>query len=106
MTSPNPSELSPEDVRRAAAYPRMLTAARVYGAAMAGLLMTACLIAATSVQVWTYVLIVAITLTWIAGALLARSAFRALESELGTNPRSAAVIASAQDLFRHRRSEG
>ncbi|BCJ76464.1 hypothetical protein CS0771_60080 [Catellatospora sp. IY07-71] len=82
----------------------MLTAARVYGAAMAGFMLTAGLIAAVGVQTWTYALIAAIVLTWIAGAVLARGAFRALESELGANPRSPAVIASVQDLFRSRRS--
>ncbi|WP_203746964.1 hypothetical protein [Catellatospora bangladeshensis] len=84
----------------------MLTAARVYAAAMAGFLLTACLIAAAGVRVWTYPLIAAIVLAWIAGAVLARGAFQALEDELGANPRSAAVIASAQDLLRSRRSEG
>jgi hypothetical protein len=100
MTSPNPPRSGLDDVRRATAYPRMLTAARMYAAAMAGLLLTACIITATSVNIWTYALSAVSLLAWVVGAMLARGAFQALERELGANPRSPAVIASFQDLFR------
>ncbi len=106
MTSQTPSQLSPDDVRRAPSYPRMLTAARVYVAAMAGFMVTAGIVAAVGVQTWTYVLIAAIVLTWIAAAVLARGAFQALEAELGANPRSAAVIATRRDLVVSRRAGG
>lgn len=104
MTSPTPSQLSPDDIRRAPSYPRMLTAARVYAAGLTALPLTALLVMLTGVQTWTYVVITVGFLTLMSGAVLARGAFRELERELGANPRSAAVIASAQDILHPRRA--